>query len=105
MNIFSYFTKEARHVRACERANVQPLYEVCTGRISPAMEDTTKDGEFLSLREVQSIAKNICPDCGGEIRWGPRGGMAQNVKCFGKCGVKFNYCDAISQRLEDRVAS
>lgn len=106
MNILNYFTEEAKHLRSLKKLGIEPLYEASTGKVSPTLEDTTEEGERLSLRELQSIAKSICPDCGGEIRWGPCGGMMQNVKCFGECGAKFNFCEGLpplSARLEGKV--
>jgi len=88
MKLLDHFTKVGRHRIACRRAGIMPLHEVFSGKWFPAMEDTDKADEKLSLREIICLHHNECPDCGGEIRWGPRGPGFQNVKCFGECGAK-----------------
>lgn len=37
------------------------------------------------------VKKNTCPDCEAKGQWlvGPRGGIAQNIKCA-NCGSRFN---------------
>lgn len=39
---------------------------------------------------IPSLAKDICPDCGG-VTWrrGPRGGLSQNMECR-QCKARFN---------------
>ncbi len=103
MNIFRYFTKKARHIRACEKAGFPAVYEVFSGKFFPVMKDSSEADEKLSLREINCIYKSECPDCGGEIRWGPSAPGFQNVKCFGLCGAKFNAGGQLSYRFEDKV--
>ena len=52
----------------------------------------------LSLEDY-ILDKKICPDCKGkEFLAGPRGGIAQNVKCAG-CGSCFNVTPFSVQRI------
>ncbi len=69
----------------------------------PSSIDSELAGDPCSVREIKCIEANECPDCGGEIRWGPCGGMSQNVKCFGECGRRFNYTGPLTERLDDRT--
>ena len=45
--------------------------------------------ETVSEYQAEKIWGGKCPDCGGDLLEGPRGGMAINVKCEG-CHNKFN---------------
>lgn len=38
-------------------------------------------GDKLTLEEAEKLDAGICPDCGGQLYRGPRGGLALNVKC------------------------
>ena len=50
--------------------------------------------------ERKSLEFQVCPDCQTykEFRAGPRGGLAQNIKC-GYCGSEFNVGPRMGGRL------
>lgn len=103
-----WFDKKRRKIAYKLRKNKFPIIrDGNTGeQLNPALRDSVKDNDYLSEREMLLIyEKNECPDCGGQIGWGPQGGMHQNVKCYGKnafdandnlinnnggCGARFN---------------
>lgn len=49
----------------------------------PAAYPTLSDGELTE------IGQGYCPDCGGSLLWGPKGGSSQNVMCS-LCRQEFN---------------
>lgn len=59
-----------------------------TPRVPSDPSDTFHDWEKRALLKAK------CPDCGGGLLEGPRGGgMAVNVKCANDaCGHEFNIC-------------
>jgi len=42
----------------------------------------------LNPEEVKKLNTGKCPDCGGQLLEGPRGGFAMNIKCE-SCGQVF----------------
>ena len=111
--MFTKLLQKVGLVKASNDLGIQPLlgsqvlqgYNLETGEsfTRPAARDSEKDGDPCSAREIRCIENNECPDCTGEICWGPCGGMSQNVKCFGECGRRFNYTGPLTQRLDDRT--
>lgn len=48
--------------------------------------------ERLTPAEMEVFRYQRCPDCGGQVWPGPRGGMSVNYLCqTDGCGSKFNY--------------
>lgn len=41
--------------------------------------------------EMEPLSRGRCPDCGGGLLVGPRGGLSMNVRCE-DCGNEFNIC-------------
>ncbi len=69
------------------------------------VERSLKDGEDLTAWERDQIRRTgRCPDCGGELRQGPHGGMAINHLCL-RCSSEFNLTfigeAVIGERISD----
>jgi uncharacterized protein (DUF983 family) len=47
--------------------------------------------DWIHPELAEAVHRRLCPDCGGRLHDGPRGGLAVNVECF-TCGHKFNDC-------------
>lgn len=69
---------------------------------------TWKEQERLTRGEEELIrTTGHCPDCGGDLRRGPQGGMSVNVCCL-RCHSEFNLTFwrgqvVGGQRISDRV--
>lgn len=58
--------------------------------------------EDLTQEQLSIIATGKCPDCGGRLLYGPRGGAAINVKCD-SCGNKFNVAITPIGNMGERI--
>ena len=108
--VFKTTAGTAKKISTARNSHFPVIQDADTGeQVRPALQDSEKDGQPLSEREMLLIyEESKCPDCSGEIRWGPRGGMMQNVKCFGKCGARFNMSQSpmtmpLCDRQSDKV--
>ncbi len=69
------------------------------------VERSSHDGDDLTAWEQDQIRRTgRCPDCGGELRQGPHGGMAINHLCL-KCSSEFSLTfigeAVIGERISD----
>lgn len=47
------------------------------------------------------VLQNVCPDCYGELKDGPCGGLSINKECL-QCGARFNDMIMASERIDGR---
>ena len=57
---------------------------------------------IVVLLGVMVTNQGKCPDCGGQLLKGPRGGAAINVMCE-KCRHEFNICGPFGAERIDRM--
>jgi hypothetical protein len=68
------------------------------------MERTSKEREHLTPDECRLIFQTgRCPDCGGGLCEGPRGGMSVNYACM-ECYSEFNLIWVLGMVVGERIS-